>query len=98
MVKKRRTYTKAFKLEAVQLSMQEGRTGKEVALALGINPGILSRWRKEYFEGEDEAFPGQGKMKASDEELFRLRKEVARLREDQEILKKALAFFSKESK
>ena len=68
------------------------------SVALGIHPNVLYRWRKEFLEDNEESFPGQGKMKASDEEVARLRREVAMLREDREILKKAAAFFAKESK
>jgi transposase len=97
MKAERRTFTREFKLEAVRLSLEEGRAGTEVARELGIHPNVLYRWRKEYLVDNREAFPGQGKMKASDEEVARLRREVALLREDREILKKALVFFSKAS-
>jgi len=69
-----------------------------VARELGIHPNVLYRWRKEYLNDRVESFPGQGKMKASDEEVARLRREVAQLREERELLKKALVFFSKESR
>lgn len=98
MKTERKTYSREFKLEAVQLSMEDGRSGTEVARELGIHPNLLYRWRKELLEGSGEAFPGQGKMRASDEEVARLRREVALLREDREILKKALVFFSRASK
>jgi len=97
-MKERRTFTREFKLEAVRLSMEEGRSGAEVARELGIHRNLLYKWRKEFLEDEEESFPGRGNLKASEAELQRLRREVARLREDQEILKKALVFFSKESK
>lgn len=98
MVQKRSTYTKEFKLEAVQLSLREGATTKDVAFSLGIHPANLSRWRKEYFLDQEGSFPGRGNMKESEQELHRLRREVVQLREEREILKKALVFFSKESK
>ena len=98
MVRKRTTYTREFKMEAVQLSLVDGKTSKEAANELGIHPAMLSRWRKEYFEDNEEAFPGQGNLKESDQELHRLRRENVRLREEREILKKALVFFSKENK
>ena len=94
----RKTYTREFKLEAVRLSTEEGRSGAAVAQELGIHRNLLYRWRKEFFEDETESFPGRGKLKASDEEIRRLEREVKRLREDREILKKALEFFSRESK
>jgi transposase len=98
MKTERRIFTRAFKLEAVRLSLEDGRSGADVARGLGIHRNVLYRWRKEFLEDSEEAFPGQGQMKASDEEVARLRREVARLREDREILKKALVFFSKESR
>ena len=95
---KRRTFTREFKLEAVRLSMEDNKSGAEVAKELGIHRNLLYRWRKEFFEDETESFPGRGNLKASDEELLRLQRENERLREDREILKKALEFFSRESK
>jgi transposase len=65
---------------------------------LGIHPNVLYRWRKEYLGDSVESFPGQGKRKAGDEEVTRLRREVAQLRQERELLKKALVFFSKESR
>jgi transposase len=59
---------------------------------------MLSKWRSEYLADSEEAFPGQGNLKESEKELRRLQRENARLREEREILKKALVFFSKESK
>lgn len=94
----RTTYTREFKLEAVRLSMEEGKSGAAVARELGIHRNLLYRWRKEFFEDETESFPGRGKLKARDQELLRLQRKVERLEEDREILKKALEFFSRESK
>lgn len=95
---KRRTFTRDFKLEAVRLSMEEGRSGAEVAAELGIHRNVLYRWRREFLEDSEESFPGRGNLKATDEQLQRLQRKVALLEEDREILKKALVFFSKESK
>lgn len=94
---KRKTYTREFKLEAVRRSMEEGKSGAAVARELGIHRNVLYRWREEFLADEAESFPGRGKRKASDEQVLRLEREIARLREDREILKKALAFFSRES-
>ncbi len=98
MKTERKRYTREFKLEAVRLSLEDGRAGTDVARELGIHPNVLYRWRKEYLDDNVESFPGQGKMKASDGEVARLRREVAQLREERELLKKALVFFSKESR
>jgi transposase len=96
-MRKRRKYTREFKESAVELyqSHNEEKTAKEVADGLGISPENLRRWIGESAEGEAKnikVFPGQGVPR--DEELARLRKEVADLRETNEILKKATAVFA----
>jgi transposase len=91
---RRRTYTKEFKESAIELYKGSGKTRTEVAEGLGINPENLCRWLRENEEGEKSnirIFPGQGNPR--DEELAQLKKEVADLRETNEILKKAMAFF-----
>ena len=98
MIKKRTTYTAEFKQGAVELSLLEGKTVKEVAQELDIHPVMLSRWRSEYLQEKEMAFPGHGNKREDEQELLRLRQEVAQLREERDILKKALVFFSKESK
>ena len=94
-VKHRRKYDREFKLQAVKLSLESGKSVKEVAEDLGICAGNLARWRREYREDSENAFPGIGKLKPEDEELRKLRKENADLKEERDILKKALAIFSK---
>ncbi|MDR1971980.1 MAG: transposase [Treponema sp.] len=92
-MKERREYTKAFKESAVELLVNSGRKIKDVAEELGISPENLRRWRREEGEpGPNQAFSGKGNPR--DEELARLRKENADLRETNEILKKAVAIFS----
>ena len=96
MGKKRRQYTKEFKIEAVRLIVEEGRPISEVARELGIGENLLHRWKKKYEEGEIDPFPGQGRLSPEDEELRRLRRENERLRMERDILKKAVAIFSEE--
>jgi len=91
-VKHRRKYDREFKLQPVKLSFESGKTVKEVAEDLGICAGNLIRWRKEYKEYSENAFPGIGKMKPGDEELRKLRKENADLRQERDILKKPWPF------
>jgi len=93
---RRRTYTREFKESAIELyrSQSDEKTTKEIADELGIHQENLCRWLRESKEGETKkqiAFPGQGNPR--DEEVARLRREVADLRETNEILKKAMAFF-----
>ena len=59
---------------------------------------MLQRWRKEYLENEAQAFPGKGRRKPEAEELHQFRRRVAELEQEREILKKALAIFSKHPK
>jgi transposase len=92
--KRRRKYTKEFKEEAVRLISEEGYSYAEAGRNLGVNPNLLSRWKRE-FEGI-ELDPGSAA--AMQAELKRLRKENKRLKMEREILKKAAAFFAKEQK
>lgn len=94
----RRKYTREFKIEAVRLTEESDGPVMEVARELGIHPNTLYKWRCQYLADGEEAFPGHGKLTAKDDEVRRLRRENARLREEREILKKALVFFSKESR
>ena len=92
--KKRRKYTKEFKEEAVRLISEEGYSYAEAGRNLGVNPNLLSRWKRE-FEGIELDLGSAAAMQA---ELKRLRKENKRLKMEREILKKAAAFFAKEQK
>ena len=91
---RRRLYTKEFKESAMELYHSSGKSAEEVAEGLGIHPANLTRWLREC-RGDGgkniRVFPGQGNPR--DEEVARLKKENADLRETNEILKKAMAFF-----
>jgi transposase len=65
---------------------------------LGINANMLGRWIKELSDANDQAFRGNGKLTAEQEEIKKLRAEVRRLEMEKEILKKATVFFAKETK
>lgn len=96
--RKRKTYDKEFKLDAVRLIVEEGRSVASVARDLGVNENSLHHWKKKYAEDGKEAFPGHGKLKPEDEELRRLKRELQIAREERDILKKAIAFFAKHGK
>ena len=96
MAKSRRKYSAEFKREAVRLSREPGRTVGQAAANLGVDRSLLQRWRSEIESHGAEAFPGNGRPKASDEEVLQLRKELARAQQERDILKKALAYFAKE--
>jgi transposase len=98
MGSKRKTYTLEFKLDAVRMAIERNRTVAEVADNLGISPSLLQRWRKQFEADGSVAFPGQGKLKPDDEEIRRLRRELADTRQERDILKKAMAYFVKERK
>jgi transposase len=89
----RKRYSKEFKLEAVRMLEAGDRTGQQIELDLGIGSGQVYKWRKELAASGQRAFPGNGTPR--DEELVRLRKELARVSEERDILRKAVAIFSK---
>jgi transposase len=97
MTAKRRQYTAEFKREAVRLIMGHGYKTAEAARNLGINATMLRRWHRECAEEDTAAFLGNGRLSPEQEELRRLREENKRLRMERDILKKATAFFAKES-
>ena len=94
MARKRRTYTREFKVEAVKLVTEKGRSVAEAARSLGICESLLRCWKDKVENDPEQAFPGQGNRTAADEELHRLRAENRRLQAERDILKKALAFFA----
>ena len=91
-------YDREFKLEAIRMASEEGNTAVEVERRLGISQGIISRWKKQLKTKADEAFPGTGRLSDSDEEIRRLRRELTRVSQERDILKKATAFFANESR
>jgi transposase len=94
MTKKRRTYTKEFKIEAVRLVTEDGCSIREAAESLGVSQNSLRAWRKQLEREADNAFPGKGKISSRDEQVRRLKEENHRLRMERDILKKATAFFA----
>jgi transposase len=94
----RRTYSSEFKSEAVELAANSGRAMVEAERELGLPQGLLKQWvRKDRRDG-DAAFPGHGRLKATDEEMRRLRRENEILRQERDILKKAIGIFTQEPK
>lgn len=92
--RKIRTYDKEFKLNAVTLFLKSGDSYKQVSEGLGIPHATLVGWVTEHQKNGAEAFPGKGHLKSSDAEVMNLRKELAIVREERDILKKALGIFS----
>jgi len=92
----RRNYDREFKKSAVKLVLESGRSVKSIAEELGISDNTLFIWKKRYQEDAKNAFPGKGHMKPEQEELRRKDREIARLKMERDILKKAIAYFTKE--
>jgi len=94
----RRNFDRAFKVEAVRLITEEKRKVAEVARELDIDANLLHRWKGELSEGNNVAFPGKGHQSPEQEELRRLRRELADVKEERDILKKAISVFSRRPK
>jgi transposase len=94
MAKHRRQYSREFKVEAVQLWETSGRTAPEIEQELGIGQGGLVRWKRELAKGGEDAFPGHGCLTSDEERVRQLERENEILRQERDILKKAIAIFS----
>ena len=92
----RRKHSKEFKLEAVRLATLPGSSVKKTAVNLGLHPSQINVWKRELSIDGVQAFPGNGRLKADDEEIRKLRLELKRTREERDILKKATLFFAQE--
>ena len=96
MGQRRRKFDRSYKLKAVELSYQRDNV-KELAEELGIRAALLYRWRREFTSDQEASFPGNGKvtLSAEQKEIARLKKELAELQLERDILKKAVGIFSK---
>lgn len=95
-IEQRRQFTKEFKAEAVELALRSNKAMIEIAGDLGIRPELLYRWKSEYKANKEQAFPGSGHLHDPEEEqVRRLERELISTQEERDILKKALAIFSK---
>jgi transposase-like protein len=93
----RRQFTREFKLEAVRLIKQRGVSYVQASKDLGVHPTQLRNWVKQLADDPQNAFPGHGQMKPEQLEIAQLKREVAKLKAERDILKKAAAYFAKES-
>jgi transposase len=94
MGRPRKSYTAEFKVNAVRLVTDRKLSVAEAARQLGIGENLLRLWKKAFLDRGTDAFPGHGRLSPADEELHRLRAEVARLRAERDLLKKAAAYFA----
>ena len=91
----RKQYTREFKLEAVQLLETSGRSASELERDLDIGRGSLWRWKREFVADGEDAFPGHGRLTPEQDRLRQLEREIEVLRQERDILKKAIAIFSR---
>lgn len=89
-----RNYDKEFKLNAISLC-SDGKNISKVSKDLGIPASTLNGWVKQHKKEKDKSFPGSGNIKSSNVELYNLKKELEDVKMQRDILKKALAIFSK---
>jgi len=89
-----RTYDKEFKINAVNLYKNSERSLNTIAQEMGIGKSTLSKWVYEYSKHNSESFPGKGHVRSSEEEIKALQKELIHVRQERDILKKAVAIFS----
>jgi transposase len=92
----RKTYTREFKIRAVQLMGESSKPIRQLAEELGVSENNLYNWRKQLREKADKAFSNQPRLDEKELEIRRLKARVSELEEGREILKKAAAFFAKE--
>jgi transposase len=98
MGEKNRHFSREFKRDAVQLVTEKGMPVRKVARELDIHPNLLHIWKRKFLAQGDKAFSGKGRVKPEQAEIRRLRKELEKVREQRDILKKALAVFSKQNR
>lgn len=92
---KRKKYSAEHKREAVELVLKSGSTCSQIVKNIGINPAILSRWVREAEAGSHTSFLGTGNPR--DEEVARLKRELARVTKERDFLKDAAVYFAKGS-
>lgn len=91
-------FDKEYKIEVVKQVKEIGRSVPDIARELGLHVNTVYKWLKEYETIGSNAFVGSGNLRPEDEEIRRLKKELSDLREENQILKKAAAFFAKNQK
>ena len=92
----RQSFSREFKFEAVRLVRERSVSVAQAARDLDVHENVLRKWIKQFDAGPMHAFPGHGVMKPAEAEIERLRREVARLKAERDILKKAAAYFAKD--
>ena len=90
-----RTFDKDFKVNAVKLVLEGSRSMTKVAAELGISANTLTNWKRDYLKDKENSFPGKGYQKPDDAEMTKLRRQLALVTQERDILNKAIAVFTK---
>ena len=96
--RERRNFESEFKIQAVKLLIDSKRPATSVARDLDIHVNVLQRWKREYLEEQTHAFPGKGNLMLEQSQIKALQRELRDVKEERDILKKAVAIFSKSPK
>ena len=96
-MQKRQTFSKEFKLEAVRLLEAANKPAADLARELGVRRNQLYKWQEQLRSKGEDAFPGKGRRAEKDDEIARLNRELERVKEENEILKKAALYFARET-
>lgn len=96
-MQKRQTFSKEFKLEAVRLLEATDKPTADLARELGVRRNQLYKWQDQLQAKGKEAFPGKGRRAEKEEKIARLERELARVKEERDILKKAALYFAREA-
>ena len=91
---KKRVFSREFKVEAVRMLETSGKPAAQLERELGIGDGCLLQWKRKLAEEREQAFPGHGRLTPEQERIRQLEREVRVLRQERDILKKAVAIFS----
>ena len=92
---KRKRYSPEYKQELVELVRRSRSSCRQIALEVGVNPNMLTRWVREADAGGGKAFPGGGMPR--DEEMARLKRGLWKVSKERDFLKDAAAYFAKQS-
>jgi len=92
---RRRVFTKEFKEETVHLVLTRGMSVSQVSKDLEIRADLIYNWIRKYKSDPENSFPGKGHLKPEDEKMRKLERELADVKEERYILKKAISIFSK---
>lgn len=93
----RRIFSREYKLEAVKLVREREVAVAQAARDLDVHENVLRKWVRKYSDDASQSFPGKGQMKPEQLEIERLRREVAKLKAERDILKKAAAYFARDA-